>query len=150
MSKLYPIVLALVSSSFILSHSGFGALPIAKLSIELGQSNTSLGTSLSYGLVIGRDNYVNDDWTDGSYGIYWSKTLSLRNLKNHKISYGFMMGNPIFHIRFGTKKIVLDKNKYNGFEFQPILFTILSSNFSFYKKNESDKTLLGLGFGLGL
>ena len=72
------------------------------------------------------------------------------NLKNHKISYGLMMGNPIFHIRFGTKKIVLDKNEYNGFEFQPILFTILSSNFSFYKKNESDKTLLGLGFGLGL
>ena len=148
MRKIYPIVLVLVLSSFILPQSRFGAFPIAKLSIELGQSNTSLGTSLSYGLVIGGDN--SNDWIDGSYGIYWSKTLSLRNLKNHKISYGVMMGNPIFHIRFGTKKIVLDKNKYNGFEFQPILFTILSSSFSFYEKNESDKTLLGLGFGLGL
>ena len=103
---------------------------------------------MSNGLVIGLDN--SDDWIDGSYGIYWSKTLSLRNLKNHKISYGIMMGNHIAHIRFGKKRIVLDKNEYNGFEFQPVLFMIFSSNFSFYKKNESDKTLLGLGFGFGL
>tara|TARA_A100001015_G_scaffold296511_1_gene376913 strand:+ start:226 stop:672 length:447 start_codon:yes stop_codon:yes gene_type:complete len=148
MSKIYPIVLVLILFSFILSQSRFGAFPIAKLSIELGQSKTSLGTSLSYGLAIGRDN--SNDWIDGFYGIYWSKTLSLRNLKNHKISYGVMMGNPVFHTRFGTKRMFLDKNEYNGFEFQPILLMIFSSSISLYKKNESDKTLLGLGFGLGL
>ena len=96
----------------------------------------------------GRDN--SDDWIDGSYGIYWSKTVSLKKLENYKTSYGFVIGNHISHIKFGTKKMLLDKNKFNGFEFQPVLFTILSSNVSFYKKDESNKRLLGLGFGFGL
>ena len=148
MNKLSTIVLYLILFSFIFTRSSFGILPVLKLSIEFGQSNTSLGSSLSYGLAIGGDN--SDDWIDGSYGIYWSKTLSLKNLENYKTSYGLVIGNHISHIKFGTKKMFLDKNKFNGFEFQPVLFTVLSSNFSFYKKDESNKRLLGLGFGFGL
>ena len=148
MNKIFPIVLYLILFSFIFARSSFGILPILKLSIEFGQSNTSLGSSLSYGIAIGRDN--SDDWIDGSYGIYWSKTVSLKKLENYKTSYGFVIGNHISHIKFGTKKMLLNKNKFNGFEFQPVLFTILSSNVSFYKKDESNKRLLGLGFGFGL
>tara|TARA_B100001250_G_C19334007_1_gene585978 strand:- start:76 stop:522 length:447 start_codon:yes stop_codon:yes gene_type:complete len=148
MNKLSTIVLYLILFSFIFARSSFGILPVLKLSIEFGQSNTSLGSSLSYGLAIGGDN--SDDWIDGSYGIYWSKTLSLKNLENYKTSYGLVIGNHISHIKFGTKKMFLNKNKFNGFEFQPVLFTVLSSNFSFYKKDESNKRLLGLGFGFGL
>tara|TARA_B100001113_G_C20742452_1_gene462967 strand:+ start:68 stop:541 length:474 start_codon:yes stop_codon:yes gene_type:complete len=147
-NRRFNILFFLVLFSFIFARSSFGVLPILKLSIEFGQSNTSLGSSLSYGLAIGRDN--SDDWIDGSYGLYWSKTVSLKNLENYKTSYGLVIGNHISHIKFGTKKMFLDKNKFNGFELQPVLFTILSSNFSFYKKDESNKRLLGLGFGFGL
>ena len=80
--------------------------PTLKLSIELGQSNNSLGWSFSYGVVIGCDN--SDDWIDGAYGMYWSKTVSLKNLQNYKTSYGLVMGNHISHIKFGTKKMFLD------------------------------------------
>ena len=148
MNKFFNVVLYLILFSFIFARSSFGILPILKLSIEFGQSNTSLGSSLSYGIAIGRNN--SDDWIDGSYGIYRSKTVSLKKLENYKTSYGFVIGNHISHIKFGTKKMLLDKNKFNGFEFQPVLFTILSSNVSFYKKDESNKRLLGLGFGFGL
>ena len=108
MNKLFSIVLYLILFSFIFARSSFSILPILKLSIEFGQSNTSLGSSLSYGIAIGRDN--SDDWIDGSYGIYWSKTVSLKKLENYKTSYGFVIGNYISHIKFGTKKMLLDKN----------------------------------------
>ena len=150
MNKLFPIVLALLCFGFSEADevSNFGILPILKFSIEMGQSDTGLGTSFSYGILIGKS--MTDDWVDASYGVYWYKTLSLKNIQNHKISYGFMYGNlPIANIKVGTKKLFIDEAEYVGYELQPNII-ILSPNISMYKKNKSKENLWGLSFGLGL
>tara|TARA_Y100001935_G_scaffold29511_1_gene22901 strand:- start:222 stop:677 length:456 start_codon:yes stop_codon:yes gene_type:complete len=150
MNKLFPIVLALMCFGFSEPDevSNFGILPILKFSIEMGQSNTGLGTSFSYGILIGKS--MTDDWVDGSYGIYWYKTLSLKNIQNHKTSYGFMYGHPpISNIKFGTKKLLIDETEYIGYELQHNII-ILSPNISIYKKNKSKENLWGLSLGLGL
>ena len=127
----------------------FGILPILKFSIEMGQSNTGLGTSFSYGILIATSN--SNAWGDApNHGIYWYKTLSLKNFQNHKISYGLMTGMlPITNIKLGIKKIRIDENEYIGYELQPSVI-ILSSSISIYKKNKSKENLYGLGLGLGI
>ena len=150
MNKLFPIVLALMCFGFSEPDevSNFGILPILKFSIEMGQSNTGLGTSFSYGILIGKS--ITDDWVDGSYGIYWYKTLSLKNIQNYKTAYGFMFGNPpIANIKFGRKRLFIDETEYVGYELQPNII-ILSPNISMYKKNQSKENLWGLSLGLGL
>ena len=84
MNKFFSIVLALMCFGFSEPDevSNFDILPILKFSIEMGQSNTGLGTSFSYGILIGKS--ISDDWVDASYGVYWYKTLSLKNIQNYK------------------------------------------------------------------
>ena len=150
MNKLFPTLLALICFGFSEPDevSSFGILPILKFSIEMGQLNTGLGASFSYGILIGKS--MTDDWVDASYGVYWYKTLSLKNIQNYKTSYGFMFGNPpIANIKFGTKKLFIDETEYFGYELQPNII-ILSPNISVYKKNKSKENLWGLSLGLGL
>ena len=150
MNKLFPIVLVLLAFSYAEQDEGadFGILPILKFSIEMGQSNTGLGTSFSYGILLGKS--IADDWVDGSYGIYWYKTLSLKNIQNYKTAYGFMFGNPpIANIKFGRKRLFIDETEYVGYELQSNII-ILSPNISMYKKNQSKENLWGLSLGLGL